>query len=223
MHTVVLGRDVADSDTASTDSECTFGGLGKFEYSSKVMPHALRHMTELVMRGGHHGAFCTFLAEVAHKYNIKIAAKLARTYGSHNTSQDEMLQLVLTHEIYEETILLSSSTADAQQDKEEISVAALNSDAAVSDASDINQACTDDNDEACTDDNDDVERIPVDSLFYFQDWPQISDISPVWEAKFLSGRVRVTKFNLCFETHIRFSIHKCALLRVGGQRKVFVF
>ena len=212
MHTIVLGRDVADTDTASTDSECTCGGLGKFEYSSKAMPHALLHMTELVMRGGHHGAFCTFLAEVAHKYNIKIAAKLARTYGSHNTSQHEMLQLVLTHEIYEEAILLSSSTADVQQDKEEISVSALNSDAAVSDASDINQACTDDNDEACTDDNDDVKRIPVDALFYFQDWAQISDISTVWEGTFLSGRVRVTNLYLCFETHI------CVF-----KRSIFVF
>jgi len=216
MHTIVLGRDVADTDTASTDSEYTCGGLGKFEYSSKVMPHALLHMTELVMRGGHHGAFCTFLAEVAHKYNIKIAAKLARTYGSHNTSQHEMLQLVLTHEIYEEAILLSSSTADVQQDEEEeISVSAPNSNAAASDASDINQARTDD--------NDDVKRIPVDALFYFQDWSQISDISTVWEGKFLSGRVRVTNLYLCFETHIRFLIHKCVLLRVRGQRSVFVF
>ena len=46
------------------------------------------------MRGGHHGAFCTFLAEVAHKYNIKIAAKLARTYGNPNASQDQMLKLM---------------------------------------------------------------------------------------------------------------------------------
>ena len=185
MHTIVLGRDVNDTDTASTDSECTCGGLGKFEYSSKVIPHALLHMTELVMRGGHHGAFCTFLAEVAHKYNIKIAAKLARTYGSHNTSQHEMLQLVLTHEIYEEAILLSSGTTDVQQDEDEISVSAPISDAAASaDASDNNQVHTDD--------NDDVKRLPVDSLFYFQDWQQISNISTVWEGKFLSERVRVT-------------------------------
>ena len=60
------------------------------------------------MRGGHHGAFCTFLAEVAHKYNIKLAAKLARTYGNPNASQDEMLKLMLTHEIYEEVLLISS-------------------------------------------------------------------------------------------------------------------
>ena len=198
MRTIVLGRDLADTDTASTDSEYTCGGLGKFEYSSKVLPHALLHMPELVMRGGHHAAFCTFLAEVAHKYNIKIAAKLARTYGSHNTSQHQMLQLVLTHEIYEEAILISSGTTDVQQDEEGISVLP-----APSDASDVNQVHTDD--------NDDVKRLPVDALFYFQDWSQISDISTVWEGSFLSRRVRVTNLHLCFESQICFLKHKCTL------------
>lgn len=200
MRTIVLGRDLADTDTTSTDSEYTCGGLGKFEYSSKVLPHALLHMPELVMRGGHHAAFCTFLAEVAHKYNIKIAAKLARTYGSHNTSQHQMLQLVLTHEIYEEAILISSGTGttDVQQDEEGISVLP-----APSDASDVNQVHTDD--------NDDVKRLPVDALFYFQDWSQISDISTVWEGSFLSRRVRVTNLYLCFESQICFLKHKCTL------------
>ena len=83
---------MSDTDTSATESEVKCGGLGKFEYSSKVLPHALLHMTELVMRGGHHGAFCTFLPEVSHKYNIKMAAKLARTYGSQNLSQEKMLE-----------------------------------------------------------------------------------------------------------------------------------
>ena len=156
-------------------------------------------MPELVMRGGHHGAFCTFLPEVSHKYNIKLAAKLARTYGSHNTSQNEMLKLVLTHEIYEEAILVSG-TRDVSQDEEEIVVSADSIDAPDIDPSDINQVHTDDTDDS----DDDVQRFPKDTLFYFQDWSLISHISIVWEAKFLSGRVRVTNLNLFlyFDTQI---------------------
>ena len=109
-----------------------------------------------------------------------------------------MLQLVLTHEIYEEAILISSGTGttDVQQDEEGISVLP-----APSDASDVNQVHTDD--------NDDVKRLPVDALFYFQDWSQISDISTVWEGSFLSRRVRVTNLHLCFESQICFLKHKC--------------
>lgn len=66
-------------------------------------------MTELVMRGGHHGAFCTFLAEVSHKHNIKMPAKLARTYRSQNLSQEKMLQLMLNQELYSAAIRVSAS------------------------------------------------------------------------------------------------------------------
>ena len=137
------------------------------------------------MRGGHHGAFCTFLAEVAHKYNIKIAAKLARTYGSLNTSQDQMLQLILTHEIYEEAIWISSQLEarldEEELDEEKVEVSADDEDPAVPGVAPTNN------------EEDDVKRSPTDRLDYFQAWSHIREISFVWQASFLSKRVRVTR------------------------------
>ena len=72
-------RHDSDTDSVETDDDETWGGLGKFEYSSKGLPHALVHAPELVERGGHQGAFCTFVNEVGHKNNIKKAAQLSRT------------------------------------------------------------------------------------------------------------------------------------------------
>ena len=37
-----------ESDTESTDAECTWGGLGAFEYSAKGLTHALVHAPEPV-------------------------------------------------------------------------------------------------------------------------------------------------------------------------------
>lgn len=90
-----MKRHDSDSDTASTDDENTFGGLGKFEYSLKVLPHALTHVPEHVRRGGHFAAYCTFLAEVSHKEYIKLSAAFAATKASHNETQENMLDWVL--------------------------------------------------------------------------------------------------------------------------------
>ena len=88
-------RDQNESDTADTEDDCTWGGLGLYEYSQKGLPHALVHAPELVECGGHHGAYSTSVVETSHKYNIKIPVKFAKTYGSHNKSQDDMLRYVL--------------------------------------------------------------------------------------------------------------------------------
>ena len=194
QNTNIPGRDYADTDdTASTDPDRTFGGLGKFEYSSKVLPHALLHMTELVMRGGHHAAFCTFLAEVSHKYNVKIAAKLARTYGSHNVSQNKMLDLVLTHEVYEEAIALSAATA-VQQDNDVDPNPGTVDDVDPGTVDDVDAGIdTSDASSHVSSEDDDVKRTATDKLFYFEDWSRVSNISVVWQGSFLSKRVRVTR------------------------------
>ena len=131
------------------------------------------------MRGGHHGAFCTFLAEVSHKYNIKIAAKLARTYGSLNASQDQMLQLILAHEIYEEAIFISSQL-EARLDEEKLDEEELDEEKLEVSADDEDPdvpGVTPTNNE-----KDDVKRSPTDRLDYFQAWSHIRDISFVWQA-----------------------------------------
>ena len=58
------------------------------------------HMVEHLMRGGHFAAFCTFLAEVAHKDFIKMASRLSRTEANFNVSQDNMLKWVLWQAIF---------------------------------------------------------------------------------------------------------------------------
>ena len=88
-------REEDQSDTDSTDSDCTWGTFGKFEYGNKGLPHALVHAPELVERGGHHLAFCTCTGEKGHKKYIKMAAKSARTYASHNLTERSMLYWVL--------------------------------------------------------------------------------------------------------------------------------
>ena len=92
----------SETDTDATDAESTCGGIGKFEYSAKALPHALLHTKELVIRGGHHGAFCTFVAEAAHPHYIKKAAEHSRTYSSHNQSHGGMLRWVLEQRVWNE-------------------------------------------------------------------------------------------------------------------------
>jgi len=91
-----LRRHASETDTTvSTDEDCTWGGIGKYEYSGRSLPHALTHARELVERGGHHGAFCTSVAESSHKHNIKLASLYARAFENHNTTQEHMLVWVL--------------------------------------------------------------------------------------------------------------------------------
>jgi len=99
--------------------DVTWGGLGEFEYSGKVLPHALMHTKEMVMRGGHHGAYCTSLVETGHKRYIKMASRYSRKYASRNTTQEHMLTWVLRQKVWTSACNLklnlrhSTSTDDA--------------------------------------------------------------------------------------------------------------
>lgn len=93
-------RHEHESDTADTDSESGWGGLGMFEKSLKGLPHALKHAPELVMTFGHHGGVCTCVGEAGHKLNIKGAAKFARTYGDRNLTQNGMQDYVNRDQLY---------------------------------------------------------------------------------------------------------------------------
>ena len=94
-------RYAEDTDTGSTDENTTWGGLGKFEYSKKGLPHALVHATEMVMRGGHYLAFDTTVGESKHKTCIKQPSRLARPYASKNESDEHMLSAVNRMTLYE--------------------------------------------------------------------------------------------------------------------------
>lgn len=87
-----MSRDIGETDSEDTDSEHTWGGLGKFEYSRKGLPHALLHAPECVMRGGHHGASCTSVVEAGHKQFIKMASKFSWTRASRNETMENMLR-----------------------------------------------------------------------------------------------------------------------------------
>lgn len=103
---VVILRLSAESETASTDEDCGFGGSGMFEYSKKGLPHALMHAAELVIQGGHHGATCTTVSEAGHRFNLKMPAKFARTYLSRNSSQVGMLRWTLENKLLTSAIAL---------------------------------------------------------------------------------------------------------------------
>lgn len=97
-------RNPEESDSCDTDDESTWHGIGKFEYSGKVLPHALFHATELVIRGGHHAAFCTFSAEQGHKRYIKSAATFARVYASSIETEQHMLEWVNEQTLWNEVM-----------------------------------------------------------------------------------------------------------------------
>ena len=108
-------RSTQESDTDSTDDERSWGGLGKYEYSRKGLPHALVHARELVERGGHHGAYCTCANEAGHKRYLKLAAKTARTFADHNVTQNHMLDNVLRHRLWSAVIDLNKKRSDPLQ------------------------------------------------------------------------------------------------------------
>ena len=134
------------------------------------------HMPELVMRGGHHGAFCTFLNEVAHKDSIKAPAKLARTYGSINISQTKMLELVLMQEIYRAAIKVSEASQRMYGD-----------------------SSTDDTDEPTTTvrttTTPDTNTLSLThKLAHMNEWWRIrAEPSKRWESTMISKKVRVTQ------------------------------
>lgn len=103
-------REANESTSESTDEDLGWGGLGKFEYgkkgSARGLVHAIVHVRELIETGGHHGAFCTSLAEAAHKQGIKRAAQFSRVYRSLNTTQEAMLHWVLRQILFEDVFLI---------------------------------------------------------------------------------------------------------------------
>ena len=107
-HVFLCSHSSDSSDTTDTDNERSWGGLGKYEYSQKGLPHALFHYTELLMRAGHHQAYCTALVEAVHKLFIKKAAIYSQTVASHNKSFDSMLRWVLWQTLWEAVIELGT-------------------------------------------------------------------------------------------------------------------
>jgi len=126
------------------------------------------HMVEQLMRGGHFGAFCTFLAEVAHKDFIKMAAALSRTDASYNVSQDNMLKWVLWQAIFNAVFERTSEPMDTEDPPRHTSSQDGGSD---------------------TDDDVLVQWKELCHLSYLDRWSGVGDIC--MEA-FLSNRVRVT-------------------------------
>ena len=112
-----MHRAEEESETESTDEDSTWGGPGKFEYSGKGLPHALFHTPELVIRGGHHMAFCSFASEQAHKVFIKLAAQFSRVYASVNKSQEAMLKWVNEHTLFKAVIRFGNSMTGRSRKK----------------------------------------------------------------------------------------------------------
>ena len=171
-----------ESATEATDDDDGWGGLGVFEYSRKTLPHSLIHMVEHLMRGGHFAAFCTFLAEVAHKDFIKMAARMSRTEASYNVSQDNMLKWVLWQAIFVEAIRQAVESESAPRQPPHHHPSSHGSDG----------------------DADADADVPVQihvkeecPLPYMETWSTIDgQLNRVWQETFISKRVRVTRLGL---------------------------
>ena len=67
-------------------------GLGKFEYSKKVLPHVILHYPEMIVRVIHHGGvYCTAAAEMSHIRFNKRVTTFTKTEASLNRSEVNML------------------------------------------------------------------------------------------------------------------------------------
>ena len=127
-HTFVR-RETSTSSTDSTDEDIGWGGLGVFEYGkkdtqAKGLIHALVHVHELLETGGHHGAFCTSLAEAGHKQWNKRAGQFSRVYRSRNSTQDGMLTWVLRQILFSDVFVIHER---AQVQAREVPPAAVRS------------------------------------------------------------------------------------------------
>ena len=142
------------------------------EYSRRGLPHAIVHASELVKRGGHHGAFCTNPPEAAHKFYIKLAAKFALTHASHNTTKHYMLQWVLRQKVWDAVIALTK-----QQRCDHALGSALDSSSPspVPDLDPVQQF---------------HDRLGFDKAF------EVAASTRTWESRFLSNKVRITRHEL---------------------------
>ena len=190
--TCVCDRNELDSDTVETDSDETWHGLGKFEYSGKGLPHALFHYTEMLMRSGHHGAYCTACVESSHKKYIKHAATFSRTLASRNRTQDCMLTWVLQQKVYREVVKIAKHTTDprAPGSGSGHTDSALDNNPASSDVDNV-----DDSDDDSDDDG--MVKTMFEPLSYTLGWYKLMcprNIVPAeWATTFISKRARITR------------------------------
>ena len=163
---VTLRCESETSDTASTDEDHTWGGLGKFEYSTKSLPHALLHYPEMIVRGGHHGAYCTSAVEQSHIRFNKRAATFTKTESSLNQSEDNMLDWNLRQQTYAAVRRLHDLTTNICEPKRHVS------------ADDEGPTLTL------------SERLSTDS------WENDGGVPPSWKNNFVGRTVRLTRNEL---------------------------
>ena len=183
-------RDANESDTDSTDDGRTWGGLGAFEYARKGLPHALVHARELVETGGHHGAYCSSLSEMAHKRSIKLAAKLSKTCGSFNVTHENMLEWELRQRNYD--AILDRFMTPERRPRRPLS--------------------DDEDDEGKS------PHTPVSPLHYTTHWPDPTglELSNRWVKTFISKQVLITRgeFLLGLRHKLEMDEHEWSLMRL---------
>ena len=182
-------RHDSESDTGSTSDGDTWGGLGKFEYSSKGLPHALMHYTELITRAGHHGAACTSAVEAAHKHYIKMAAKSSRTYASKNRTEEAMLQWIQRQRLYSEVI---AQAQQAVQDR----MPAENTAADAGESENPGVGC--------------MQKKLIERLRYMEGWDNLqcpgNSLPMRWGETFIAPKVRITRMEFLHALAIRLQI-----------------
>ena len=85
-----------------------------YEYSTKGLPHAVMHASDLVKTFGHHGACCTCAGEAAHRMDIKHPGQRARVYADKNATQASMLERVHDDELW--SAVVDKNSEDDQVD-----------------------------------------------------------------------------------------------------------
>ena len=74
-----------NTDTESTDDECTLGGYPTFSHGSVSLSH--QHWVAQLISGGAFGVHCTQAAEAHHKHCMKLPAQRVRHLDNNNTTR----------------------------------------------------------------------------------------------------------------------------------------
>ena len=192
-------RHESESESADTDDEYMWGGIGIYEYGAKGLPHAILHASELVKTFGHHGACCSSsigfqsVGEAGHKLTLKTAAKFSRTYGDKNKTQSAMLGYVCFQNLWTAVFDLNEKTRPNERDAHhaDVSNAELTDDDSEAPIIDVNQLFRETNDTVYS------LRVPLHLTDGWRNMVPDGEKPPaVWGSTFLSKRVLITRNEL---------------------------
>ena len=97
-------RDESSQTGSSSDGGIKFP---YFERSQKIVPHAIVHFADQVIKGGTHAFHDSKANEANHKLSIAFVGERSRTYVDENTSATNMLSFTMAYQRMEKIVELT--------------------------------------------------------------------------------------------------------------------